>query len=109
MTIGSGFLVQARDLKLVGGIILVGGLAIFSAIFLAAAAGSGSLQLKERSALLIVLEVILEGLDCLGRAWKAFAHALVGNLTLSSSHHYTLYKEQKRFQFFCAASRRRAI
>lgn len=46
---------KARVLKLVGGRILVCG---FEASFLAAAAGSGSLQLRERSA----FEVILEGL-----------------------------------------------
>lgn len=62
---GSGLLDQAFVLKVEGGSILVGGLAILSAIFLAAVAGSGSLQLVERSALLIVLEVILEVLEVL--------------------------------------------
>ncbi len=55
---------KARVLKLVGGRILVCGLAARVASFLAAAAGSGSLQLVERSA----LEVIL---DRLGRAWNS--------------------------------------
>jgi hypothetical protein len=72
-TAGNGFLVKARVLNSVGGSILVTGLAARAASFLAAAAGNGSLQLRERSALEVILEGLGLVLDSLGRAWKAFA------------------------------------
>jgi hypothetical protein len=50
------FLAKARVLNLVGGRILVCGLAARAASFLAAAAGSGSLQLAEISALEVILD-----------------------------------------------------
>jgi hypothetical protein len=63
--IGATFFANARVLKTGATYVclLVAILVCCAASFLAAAAGRGSLQLKERSALLIyVLEVILEGL-----------------------------------------------
>jgi hypothetical protein len=89
---GCSFLAQARVLNSAGGSILVTGLAASAASFLAAAAGNGSLQLVERSALEGILESWnrLEGLEnfcvnargepdlCLRRTTTSFALRLAG-------------------------------
>jgi hypothetical protein len=97
-------LVKARVLNFGGAAILV----CADASFFAAAAGSGSLQLTERSALLMyVLEVILEGLES-WKAWKAFARALVGNLTsVFVTPLHPLLREATDFNFFYSRQRKK--